>query len=83
MRLDVGIPYDSAVPASNSTQETCTWMFPAALFVTAKMEITQMAIIIRMNKTIYSYDRPIRIVATGMGIRIIITSEKNQRQKTI
>lgn len=45
------------------------WMFTAALFVIARLAITQVAIVRRMNKMTHLYDIPAMIAATSMGIR--------------
>lgn len=44
-------------------------MFTAALFVIARMAITQVAIVRRMNRMIHLYDIPAMIAATSIGIR--------------
>lgn len=44
-------------------------MFTAALFVIARMAITQVAVVRRMNRMIHLYDIPAMIAATSIGIR--------------
>lgn len=63
VKLDVGILHKAAVPQLAIPQEQFP-VFTAAFFVTAKMEITQIRIVRRMNKMIYSYARPVTIAAT-------------------
>lgn len=44
-------------------------MFTAALFVIARMAITQVAVVRRMNRMIHLYDILAMIAATSIGIR--------------
>lgn len=61
--------YPMKVVPQLSTQETCTWTFTAALFIIARLAITQVAIVRRMNKMIHLYDIPAMTAAISMGIR--------------